>query len=86
MNNLQDKATASAWRKFNEGYSRQLSTRDIQAYVAGEKEIVELNQIQIEVKLHKDQLASIVEALKQLGWMLSHITKLRVAELQDAIL
>ncbi len=84
--NLKEKMTARLWRKYNEGYSRQLSTRDIQAYIAGEPEIVAINQILIEIKLHKDQCAAIVEALKQLGWMVSHITKLRVAEMQDAIL
>ncbi len=84
--NLKEKVTSRLWKKYNEGYSRQLSTRDIQAYIAGEPGIVEINQILIEIKLHKDQCAAIVEALKQLGWMVSHITKLRVAEMQDAIL
>jgi hypothetical protein len=86
INNIKEKKVGKLWKKYNEGYSRTLSTRDIQAYIASEKEIVELNQIIIEVTLLKNNLLSIVEALKQLGWMLSHITKLRVAEMQDAIL
>lgn len=86
INNIKEKKVGRLWKKYNEGYSRTLSTRDIQAYIASEKEIVELNQIIIEVTLLKNNLLSIVEALKQLGWMLSHITKLRVAEMQDAIL
>lgn len=86
INNIKEKKVGKLWKKYNEGYSRALSTRDIQAYIAGEKEIVDLNQIIIEVVLLKNHTLSIVEALKQIGWMVSHITKLRVAEMQDAVL
>ena len=85
LETLREKITAKYWRKYLEGYSRALSTRDIQAYIAGEKEIVELNQIGIEITLLKNKFEAIVEALKQMGWMMGHVTKLRVAEMQDAI-
>jgi hypothetical protein len=84
--NLKEKRVAKLWKKYNEGYSKALSTKDIQAYIAGEKDIVDLNQIIIEVSLLKNKLFSIVDALKQLGWMLGNITKLRIAEMEDAIL
>ena len=86
ISNIKEKKVGKLWKKYNEGYSRALSARDIQAYIASEKEIVEINQILIEVSLLKNHLSSIVEALKQLGWMAGHITKLRIAEMQDAIL
>lgn len=86
LNNIKEKKVARFWKKYNEHYSRALSTRDIQAYIAGEQEIVDLNQIIIEVTLLKSKFASIVEALKQMGWMLGHITKLRISEMEDAIL
>jgi len=83
---LKDKKVGKLWKKYTEGYSRQLTAKDIQAYIGSDQEIVEINQIQIEVVLIKNHLASIVEAIKQLGWMIGHMTKLRVAELQDAVL
>lgn len=86
IKNIKEKKEGKLWRKYNESYSRALSSRDIQAYIASEKDIVELNQIIIEVALLKNNMYSIVDALKQVGWMLSHVTKLRVAELEDAIL
>lgn len=86
IKNIKDKKEGKLWKKYTESYSRSLSSRDIQAYISSEKEIVELNQIIIEVALLKNNMYSIVEALKQVGWMLSHITKLRVAEMEDAIL
>ncbi len=86
LENIKEKRVAKFWKKYNEGYSRALSTRDIQSYIAGEKDIVEMNQIIIEVLLIKNKLFSIVEAIKQMGWMVGHVTKLRVSELQDVIL
>jgi len=84
--NIKEKRIGKLWKKYNEGYNKQLSTKDITMYIAAEKEIVELNQIIIEVVALKNNLESIVEALRQMGWMVGHITKLRVAEMQDAIL
>lgn len=86
VNNIKEKKVGKLWKKYNESYSRALSTRDIQAYIASEKDIVELNQILIEVILLKSSMLSIVEALKQMGWMAGHVTKLRIAEMQDTIL
>ena len=86
LNNIKDKKVSKLWKKYTEGYSRQLTTKDITAYIAGEKDIVEINQILIEVALLKNNTLAIVEALKQLGWMVGHITKLRISEMQDAIL
>jgi L-lactate utilization protein LutB len=86
LNNIKEKKIGKFWKKYLEGYQRSLSTRDIQAYIASEKEIVEMNQIIIEVTLLKSNVSSIVEGLKTMNWMISNITKLRVAELQDSIL
>ncbi len=83
---VRDRITSRLWKKYNEHYSRALSTKDIQSYIAGEKDILEINQVVTEVSLIKNNLFAIVEALKQMGWMLGHVTKLRVAELQDATL
>lgn len=86
LNNIKEKKIGKLWKKYLEGYQRSLSTRDIQAYIASEKEIVEMNQIIIEVTLLKSNVSAIVESIKQMGWMLGHVTKLRVAEMQDVIL
>jgi len=86
LNVIKEKKVGKLWKKYTEGYSRQLTAKDIQAYIGADQEIVEINQIQIEVVRLKSHLASIVEALKQMGWMVGHMTKLRVSELQDAVL
>jgi hypothetical protein len=86
LTNIKEKRVGKLWKKYNEGYSRALSTRDIQAYIAAEKDIVELNQILIEVTLLKNNAGSVVDAVRQLAWMVGHVTKLRIAEMKDAIL
>ncbi len=86
VNNIKEKKIGKLWKKYNEGYSRALAAKDIQAYINSEKDIVELNQIIIEITLLKNMSFSIVDALKQLGWQMGSITKLRIAEMQEAIL
>jgi hypothetical protein len=65
---------------------RALGVKEQAQYLNGEREIVELNQLIVESALKQQQFDEIVEAIKQMGWMIGHITKLRVAELQDAII
>lgn len=86
VTNIKEKKVGSLWKKFNEGYSRQLSAKDIQMYIGADQDIVNYNQILIEVVVLKNNLNAIVEALKQMGWMIGHITKLRISELEEAIL
>ena len=74
------------WKKYNEGYQRQLSGRDIQAYISGEVEVVKIKEILLEVQSYKSQYNAIVEAFKTMGWRLNNIVKLRISELQDTIL
>jgi hypothetical protein len=84
--NIKEKIVGKAWRKYNEGYSKTLSARDITAYIGADREVVEINQILIEVVVLKNNLSSIVDAIKQMSFMVGHVTKLRVAELQETIL
>jgi hypothetical protein len=65
---------------------RALGVKEQSQYLQGEKEVVELNQLIIQAALYQQQFDEIVEAVKQLGWMVGNITKLRVAELQDAVI
>jgi hypothetical protein len=78
------KLNARYWKKYVEGYPRQLGPKDIQAYVSGEKEMVEMTQIILEVALVKQRLESTVRGFEQMGFMMGHVTKIRVAEMQDA--
>ena len=86
LDKKRDTIVSPLWKKYNEKYSRQLSQRDIQAYIAGEPDYVAITELIIEVKLLKEKYGSVVKALEQMGWSLKNIVELRIHELQDAIL
>lgn len=81
-----DEIEAKHWKKYNEKYSKALSTRDIQAYIAGEKDHIEMSELILEVRFVKEKISSIVKALEQMGWSLKNIVELRIHQLQDEIL
>ena len=81
-----EKIQSKLWKKFLEGYPRALAAKDIQMYIQGDPEYVEFTEIILEVANIKAKLQSLVKAFEQMGWMLAHVTKLRVAELQDTVL
>jgi hypothetical protein len=81
----QGKLEAKHLKNYHRG-SRAMTAKELGTFIAGEPDMVEHSEIMIDVALVRDKLDAIVEAIRQLGWMLSHITKLRVAELQDVLL
>jgi hypothetical protein len=85
LENFKAKLEARFTRNYSQG-QRALAAREATTFINGEKDIVELNQLIIEATLLYQQLNEIVEGFRQMGWMVGNITKLRVAELQEAIL
>lgn len=80
---VQKGRTESRYIKNYQNAPRALAAKEQAQFLQGEKEIVELNQLIVEAALKQQQLDEIVDAIKQLGWMLQSIVKLRIAELQD---
>jgi RNAse (barnase) inhibitor barstar len=74
------------WRWLQEKYPRALSTKDMQMYCGAEPEIVQLKQIIVNINFTKGKFEAIIDSLDSAGWMISHITKLRVEQLKDEIL
>jgi hypothetical protein len=65
---------------------RVYGARETTTLIGGEREMIEQKQLIIEASLVYQKLDEIVEAFKQMGWMLGHITKLHVASIQDVVL
>ena len=65
---------------------RALGVKEQSLYIQGEKDVVELNQLIVSANLYFSQFEEIVESLKQMGWMLGSIVKLRVSEMHDVII
>lgn len=77
-------AEAAAWKKYTEGYSVRLSATDIRAYVSGEADVVAAKQLKIEISTIRHQVEAVVDAIKNMGWMLSHLTKLYIEQLETS--
>jgi hypothetical protein len=81
-----DEIESTLYRQLNENSNRVLGTRDIQQYVKSEPRYVAAQEILLEVTMVKRKLEAVVEALKSMGWSINNITKLRIAQLENAVL
>lgn len=78
------KDRSSEFKKYLEAYNKSLSSRDAEKYVDGVQSIVDLTLLINEVALLRNKFLGISKGFEAKNWMLGHITKLRVAGLDDA--
>ena len=77
---------SKAFKKYLENYQRALSSRDVEKYVDGEADVVDMEKVINEFALLRNQWLGIVKGLDIKQWQLSNIIKLRVSGLEDASL
>jgi hypothetical protein len=70
------------WKRYTEKYQRTLNNTDIKVYIKGEEDYKLMTEVLHEVNLVRQQYEAVVDALKQMGWTLNNIVKLRVAQLE----
>ena len=75
---------SSHFRKYLENYARALSSRDVEKYVEGEADVVDMEKIINEFALLRNKWLGITKALDQKQWQITNIVKLRVAGMEDA--
>lgn len=75
---------SSIFRKYLESYQRALSSRDVEKYVDGESDVVDMEKIINEFALLRNKWLGITKSLEVKQWQLSNIIKLRVAGMEDA--
>jgi hypothetical protein len=74
---------SKAFKKYLENYQRALSSRDVEKYVDGEADVVDMEKIINEFAMLRNQWLGIIKALDIKQWQLSNIIKLRAAGLDD---
>lgn len=67
-------------------YNRTLSSRDAEKYIDGDKEVISMMQLINEFALIRNIFTGIIKGIDSKNFMLTNITKLRVAGLDDATL
>jgi hypothetical protein len=80
------KIRSFCFKKYLENYQRSLSSRDVEKYVDGESDVVDMEKIINEFALLRNQWLGIIKALDIKQWQLSNIIKLRTAGLEDITL
>jgi len=71
------------FQKYLEHYARALTSRDAEKYVDGEQEVIDFETIINEVALLRNRWLGIMKALESKNFMLGHITRLRIAGMED---
>lgn len=77
---------SKAFKKYLENYQRALSSRDVEKYVDGESDVVDMEKIINEFAMLRNHWLGIIKALDIKQWQLSNIIKLRTAGLEDITL
>lgn len=78
------KDRSGEFKKFLEAYNKTLSSRDAEKYVDGVQVIVDSSLLINEIALLRNKYLSITKGMEAKNFMLGHISKLRVAGLDDA--
>jgi len=77
---------SKSFKKYLENYQRALSSRDVEKYVDGEADVVDMEKIINEFAMLRNQWLGIIKALDIKQWQLSNIIKLRTSGLEDITL
>lgn len=77
------KVRSDTFKKYLENYQRALKASDASKYVDGDDDVVSWSQIVNEFAFVRNKFLSLTKGLEQKGWMISHVTKLRCAGLED---
>ena len=77
---------SSFFKKYIENYQRALSSRDVEKYVDGERDVVDYEKIINEFALIRNKWLGLLKGLDQKQWQITNVVKLRVAGMEDASL
>lgn len=71
------------FKKYLEAYNRALTSRDAEKYVDGEQEVIDYEILINEVALLRNRWLGIMKALEHKSFMLGHLTRLKIAGMED---
>ena len=81
-----NKVRRKHFQKYLENYNRALSSREAEKYVDGEDEVIDYETIINDVALVRNKWLGIMKGLESKNFNLGHITRLRVAGMEDVVL
>ncbi len=84
LNIKKAKKRSEKFRQYLEAYNRDLSSRDAEKYVEGDKEYYDICVLVNQVALLRNKFLGVHKGLDQASWQIGNITRLRCAGLDDA--
>jgi hypothetical protein len=78
------KIRSKHYKKYLESYQRALTSRDVEKYIDGEDEVVDMTNILNEFALLRNKYLGLMKAIDSKQFQINNIVKLRVAGLDDA--
>jgi hypothetical protein len=72
------------FKRYLEHYNRAMSSRDAEKYSDGEPEVLEMQKLINEFALVRNTFQGLIKAIDTKNFMISNITRLRVAGMEDA--
>ncbi len=82
--NIMHRQTRKAkYMKFLQGYNQTLSSRDAQIYADAEDDVINSDLLINEIALLRNKFLGIMKSIESKNFQLGHISKLRVAGLED---
>jgi uncharacterized membrane protein len=79
-----EKTRSKHYKQYLEHYQRTLTSRDIDKYIDGESDVVNINLLINEISMVRNIYLSLTKGLDIKGFQLNNITKLRAAGLDSA--
>ncbi len=73
------------YKKYLEGYSKMLSSRDAERYAEAEDEVIDMETIINEVALLRNKWLGVMKGIESKNFMLGHVVRLRTAGMEDII-
>ena len=83
MNIQLRKIRRTYFQKYLESYNRALTSRDAEKYVDGENEVIDYECLINEVALLRNRYLAVMKGLEAKSYSLGHVTRLRVAGMED---
>jgi uncharacterized protein YfdQ (DUF2303 family) len=71
------------FQKYLENYQRALSSRDVEKYVDGEDEVINMETLINEVALVRNQWLGVMKSLDSKNFMMGHLVRLKAAGMED---
>jgi len=85
--NIELRRTRSkCFKQYLEHYQRALSSRDVDKYVDGEPDVIDMEKVVNEFALLRNQWIGIIKSLDVKGFQINNMIKLRAAGLEDSMI